>query len=116
MIKFSALIHKETGTVIKYEDWKESAERDNYIPIKGVEVFINPKNIVKAREMLFSDDFEIIYDSEFTTEELELANVSVFECVRREIIWDNTGNNLSKKIEDIIEKIYENKSKYGIEV
>ena len=82
MVKFRYIIHKETGTVIKYEDWKEAAERDNFIIVKGAEVFVNPKNIVKAREMLFSDDFEIIYDSEFTENELKalLEGMKVYSC------------------------------------
>jgi hypothetical protein len=118
MIKFTALIHKETGAVISYIDWlahlkghkeirieKESPKNNFYVGV------FDPLDII-----LYSDSFEIIYYSEFTTEELELANVSIFECVRRDIIWSNTGNDLSKKIEEIIKKRYENKSKYGIEV
>ena len=72
--------------------------------------------LYSPKDALFSDDFEIIYNSEFTLQELELANVSIFECVRRKIIWDNTGNELSQKIENIINKRYENKSKYGIDI
>lgn len=106
MIKFNCLIHKETGTVIKYEDWKEAAERDNFIIVKGAEVFVNPKNIVKAREMLFSDDFEIIYDSEFTLEELGI----IFRGNQRFV------EKLMKKIcKDINDKEFL-KNKYGIEV
>ena len=106
MVKFRYIIHKETGTVIKHEDWKEAAERDNFIIVKGAEVFVNPKNIVKAREVLFSDDFKIIYDSEFTLEELGI----IFR-----------GNQ--RFVEKLMEKIAKNindreflKNKYGIEV
>ena len=106
MVKFRYIIHKETGTVIKYKDWKEAAERDNFIIVKGAEVFVNPKNIVKAREVLFSDDFKIIYDSEFTLEELGI----IFR-----------GNQ--RFVEKLMEKIAKNindreflKNKYGIEV
>ena len=106
MVKLRYLIHKETGTVIKYEDWKEAAERDNFIIVKGAEVFVNPKNIVKAREMLFSDDFKIIYDSEFTLEELR----DIFRGRQK------SDNELMKKIcKNVNDKEFI-KSKYGIEV
>ena len=35
MIKFTELIHKETGTVIKYNDWKEKLETNNLIVFPG---------------------------------------------------------------------------------
>ena len=104
MIKFKYLIHKETGKVIKYEDWKEAAERDNFIIVKGAEVFVNPKNIVKAREMLFSDDFEIIYDSEFTYRELS------------DLYGGKEDKELDDKLSDIMRNKWELKDKYGIEV
>jgi len=102
MIKFTALIHKETGTVIKYEDWKERLGSD--MPV----VFINPLEEepfnYSTKEMIFSDDFEIVYDSEFTTEELI------------EISEDREGLDLEVKISELIgEREYINK-KYGIEV
>lgn len=61
MIEFTKLIHKETGTVIKYNDWKEKLETNNLIvfpgDIKGSTWRYNSKTI------LFSDDFELIYNS-----------------------------------------------------
>ena len=68
MIKFSALIHKETGTVIKYDDWKEQLEKD--YPIMWNDKKGEGKWIYDSNKILFNDDFEIIYDSEFTLEEL----------------------------------------------
>jgi hypothetical protein len=65
MIKFSTLIHKETGTVIKYEDWKKLSPYDD-------KTYIDKNHSYSDIEMLFSDDFEIIYDSDFTLEELRI--------------------------------------------
>lgn len=61
MIKFDYLIHKKTRTVIKYEEWYKSTR--DYLRIG--EMKFNP------RDVLFSDDFEIIYNSEFTYKEIE---------------------------------------------
>lgn len=63
MIKFNSLIHKETGTVIKYQDWKRDLEKVNLVIINGYDAY-------EPDEIIFSDDFEIIYDSEFTLDEL----------------------------------------------
>ena len=105
MIKFGYLIHKETDRVIKYEDWKEAAREDSYITIiKDSKLFINPKNIVKAKEMLFNDDFEIIYDPEFTAEDLQ------------KILKDNLDNVLLYKIVKSIDFKIALKNKCGIEV
>jgi hypothetical protein len=67
MIKFTALIHKETGTVIKYEDWKENIKTDTNFRIRT-----NDASCYRYSPFycLTSDDFEIIYDSEFTVKEL----------------------------------------------
>ena len=111
MVKFTALIDKETGTVIKYEDWKEAAERDNFIIVKGAEVLgltktSAPLTIIKAREMLFSDDFKIIYDSEFTLEELR----DIFRGRQK------SDNELMEKIAKNINDRGFLKNKYEIEV
>jgi len=68
MIKFTALIHKETGIVIKYEVWKERLETDNIIKWKDKKM--NGTWQYKPKNMLFSDDFEIIYNSELSNLEL----------------------------------------------
>ena len=109
MVKFRYLIHKETGTVIKYEDWKEAAERDNFIIVKGAEVFVNPKNIVKAREMLFSDDFEIIYDSEFTYRELRNIYLSMNDkeiCHKAEALMKTKEKYDPETVEKELDEIY----------
>ena len=114
MVKFRYLIHKETGTVIKYEDWKEAAERDNFIIVKGAEVFVNPKNIVKAREMLFSDDFEIIYDSEFTYRELRNIFLSMNDkeiCEKARSIMEFIQEHDPETVEKELDEIYK-KRKY----
>lgn len=74
MIKFNCLIHKETGTVIKYLDWLEEVKKQPGITDQPVEKEISQGIILNYRpkQALFSDNFEIIYDSEFTTEEKEI--------------------------------------------
>jgi hypothetical protein len=105
MIKFNCLIHKETGTVIKYEGWRKAAKRDDFIVVKGAEVFVNPKNIVKAKEMLFSDDFIIVYEPEFKLEELQI----IFRGNQK------YNEELMKKILKNINDKEFNREKYGIE-
>lgn len=104
MIKFTALIHKETGGVIKYEEWKEGLKLDMWFFF--VSKIDSKQFSYKSKEMLFSDDFEIIYDSDFTSKELGI----IFR-----------GNQ--KSCDELMSKIYENMHdkefnnfKYGIEV
>ena len=104
MVKLRYLIHKETGTVIKYEDWKERLETDNIIKWKDIK--LNGVWQYKPKNMLFSDDFEIIYDSEFTLEEIE-------------IIFNGNQNSNDKLMKKIHKNMYDKeflKLKYGIEV
>lgn len=105
MVKFNRLIHKETGTVIKYEDWLKAVWDDLSINVKFDNKLIKPNSTVKAKEMLFSDDFEIIYDSEFTGEELWLIHCRCGE-----------DENLQYKVRDILKNRDELRYKYGIEV
>lgn len=109
MIKFTALIHKETGTVIKYEDWKEKLEKEH--PIKCTNKSRRNLWSYLPKEVLFSDDFEIIYESEFTTEELESINMAIGYFLDS---YEGTGlhKEYRKNAEDIYSRL---KDKYGIE-
>lgn len=105
MIKFNCLIHKETGVVIKYEEWICYAIGRCEIKIinqKGDNEYY--KGTFNAIDILFNDDFEIIYDSEFTTKELI------------EIIEDRCGFDTETKINKLIKKREFNRFNYGIEV
>jgi hypothetical protein len=62
------------------------------------------KHSYHNEEMLFSDDFEIIYDSEFTVEELQ------------KVLKDNLDNEILYKIVKNIDSKKFIKAKYGIEV
>ena len=68
MIKFNVLIHKETGTIIQYADWLRF--------LKERTIYIWRENCSQGewrylpKEMLFSEDFEIVYEQDFTTAEL----------------------------------------------
>lgn len=78
MIKFVALVHKQTGTVIKYEEWLQEIQKQPGVTSQPVEKQISNKEklIYRPKEALYSDSFEIIYDSEFTLEELGI----IFRC------------------------------------
>jgi hypothetical protein len=98
MIQFKALIHKETGTAIKYEDWKEKLEDNEYIVINNY--------THGPMEMILNDDFEIIYNSEFILEEIE----TIFYGKQ------NSNDKLMKKIHTNMYDKEFLKDKYGIEV
>jgi len=108
MIKFNFLIHKATGTVIKYEEWLEEVQKQPGITNRPVEKEISKGMIFnyKPKEALFSDGFEIIYDSEFTTEELtKLYDYN-----------DELDIELKIKINELIGEREYIKNKHGIEV
>lgn len=98
MIKFKALIHKETRKVIEYEKWLELLKSNDVIVWK--DRINNGAWQYKPRSMLFSDSFEIIYDYEFTT--LELIQ-----------LYSNSGN-LGLKLKKIIDERHNLKREYGI--
>lgn len=106
MIKFNCLIHKQTRTIIKYVEWLEEVKKQQGITNQPVEKQISEKEklIYRPKQALFSDDFEIIYDSEFTMEELI------------EISEDREGILTEAKINKLIEQKEYIKNKYGIEV
>ena len=104
MVKFRYIIHKETGTVIKYEDWKEQLEKD--YPITWNDDKGEGKWVYNSKNILFNDDFEIIYDSEFTLEELR----DIFRGRQK------SDNELMEKIAKNINDREFLKNKYGIEV
>lgn len=75
MIKFKELIHKKTNISINYSDWLKSYEQNGDIRYCGNRVELYPSNneneifkynppckfIIKTKEALFSDEFEVIY-------------------------------------------------------
>lgn len=68
MVEFEVLIHKETGTVIPYDNWIGFLkERTIYI---WREKSTNGDWRYTPKEMLFSEDFVIVYKQDFTTLEL----------------------------------------------
>lgn len=121
MIKFKFLIHKPTDTTISYDRWIEllKGDSDNLTfhkctPISNL-VFdskIFKSDIEKerfiyqnAKEILFSDDFEIVYESDFANYELE------------ELLSCNTScldDRLYKKIEERLSKNKWREFKYDL--
>ncbi|OOM17207.1 hypothetical protein CLSAB_19270 [Clostridium saccharobutylicum] len=131
MIKFKALIHKETGTIIKYEDWLKNFKENLQIRFTKIDLYeelarySRPYNAI---ELITSDDFKIIYDSEFTYEEIETMYCMCMNnsdsCENLELkdkllkrLNDNYNLNNPKfeKLSDNINKIYK-ANKYETEV
>lgn len=116
MIKFKFLIHKPTDNVISYDRWIEllKGDSENLTFHKCTPISFDGKifksDIEKetfiyknAKDVLFSDDFEVVYESDFTNDELEELLSCNISCL---------GYNLYKKIK---ERLFENKwreSKY----
>ncbi|MZK53638.1 hypothetical protein [Clostridium beijerinckii] len=110
MIKFNCLIHKETSTVIKYEDWLEMHYSHSTIELT--------KRCYDSDRMLFGNDFEIIYDSEFTTKELNTINDYIGFAISENVGDEDLikQQELINKIDTILEKREFNRFNYGIEV
>jgi hypothetical protein len=110
MIKFNCLIHKETKNIIDYATWQRGLEKGQSF-ILGYHGTHIVKEMDKefyrytAEEMLFTDDFKIIYDSDFTLEELRV----IFRGNQR------YNEELMRKILKNINDKEFNKDKYGIE-
>jgi hypothetical protein len=97
MIKFKEIIHKETGLTIKYEDWLNSYEQNGEIAFYGDKFELYPsdeedeefkyippsKFIIQTKDIIFSNEFEIIYDSklESQTELIKLDNYKLRDCI-----------------------------------
>ena len=113
MIEFKALVHKKSGAVISYDEWINIG--DNIVEIH----FNYPVSIIEYSDikfntytfkgtkldMLVSDDFEIVYNNEFTYSEYwELMNISA----EKGIMW------LEEKAIKKINYIEKKDIKYGI--
>lgn len=75
MIKFKALIHKETGIVVKYDEWIRLIKSNCTMGFTKKLKISKPLKATSTKtyepqEMLFSDDFIIVYDSKLRTLEL----------------------------------------------
>lgn len=79
MIEFKYAIHKETKNILNYEDWLNGLNNNFKFTfwdyLQGVS-YRNNYNYEKtkynynAKDIIFSDDFEIIYDNKISKEEL----------------------------------------------
>lgn len=99
MIKFKYAIHKATQTLFTYEDWLKYKEFNTelWFSVEDIKFKYSPIDII------LSDDFNIIYDNGFTTEEI------------KEMMWsmDTSANDNKYKIIDKLAK--EIKTRYNIE-
>ena len=113
MIKFKYAIHKETQGLLTYNDWLKYLKSD----YKNITFITRVSNInwetsfkkentkrytYKVEDVLISDDFEIIYDNEFSEAEYEQLYLS-------------TNYDLSDKILNKLHKINSIKSRFGVE-
>lgn len=77
MIKFKEIIHKGTGISINYSDWLKSFKQNGDVALYGNKLCLYPsdkedeefiitapcKLFMRTKDVLFSDEFEIIYDT-----------------------------------------------------
>jgi len=105
MIKFKALIHKMTGKVITYTEWLEKIK--NYEEIK---FFIEGDGtyMYDSKTILYCDHFEIIYDSDFTKDEIMLVYKLTDDIQRK--------SQLNRILCEKIETEKDLKYKYGVEL
>lgn len=113
MIEFKALVHKKSGAVISYDEWINIGDNIveihfNY-PVSKIEygdIKFNTYTFKGTKlDMLVSDDFEIVYNNEFTySEYCELMNIST----EKGIAW------LEEKAIKKINYIEKKDIKYGI--
>ena len=107
MIKFKYAIHKKTQVLLTYDDWLKYLKSDyENITFNTRVSNINLKRYTyKVKDVLMSDDFEIIYDNEFSEAEYEQLYLST-----RLDHYD-----LSDKILNKLHKINSIKSRFGVE-
>jgi len=101
MIKFNCIIHKETGHIIKYDEWLEKVKK-----YEEIRFFIKDDGeyIYDSKTILYEDHFEIIYESNFNTKSL----YTLYRHEKNVFIKDEIGIELKYR-QDI-------EDKYGIEV
>jgi hypothetical protein len=80
MIEFKYDIHKKTRNILKYKDWLNGFNNNlkftfwnylNGVAYKDTYNYETDKYDYYAKDIIFSDDFELIYDSKVTKEELQ---------------------------------------------
>lgn len=116
MIKFKYAIHKETQVLLTYDDWLKYLKSDyDNIAFNTRVLNINwessfrkkdlKRYTYKVKDVLISDDFEIIYNNEFTEAEYEQLYLST----------KLDHYDLSNKILNKLHKINSIKSRFGVE-
>lgn len=124
MIKFRYAIHKETGIILTYDKWlchlNECKCKNKEIVLdfqKHKTAIQNEENIQSiswskfiygVNDIFTTDDFEIIYESDFTKEELNQLIILRYEMIRPGY------QELFKKVDGLFCKEWELENKYGI--
>lgn len=103
MIKFNCLIYKPTGLVIKYDQWFKRFRNNEPIDVKCPNKFTG-QTYYGASDIIFMDDFEIIYDSELTYKELS------------DLYRSTNNKELGKKVSGILNKKEELIQKYDLDL
>lgn len=98
MIKFKYAIHKVTQTLFTYEDWLKYKEFNTelWFSVEDIKFKYSPIDII------LSDDFKIIYDNGFSTDEL------------RQMMWSVESSCNYDKYEIIDKLNKEIKTRYNI--
>lgn len=118
MIEFKYLIHKPTDMVISYDKWLGFLDEDNvelfvrkpkmaqYTTIKNE--YENFRYKYNSRDMIFNDDFKIIYKHDLTFDELrEIYNALMMQ--------NNYKYPLADKVDGLIKDIYKNEIRYYLD-
>lgn len=122
MIKFRYAIHKETGFVLTYDKWLqhfyEWKTRDKDIMLTSLlnrvpydeEIDISKSVFIYGINDIFTtDDFEIIYESDFTREELDqLRDIS------HTIMDPYHYREAFEKVRKLLEREWKLEFRYGI--
>lgn len=123
MIKFRYIIHKESRFVLTYDRWlqhfNEFRNKDIILSTKFENSKYESENNIQSishsefsygiTDILTSDDFEIIYESDFTKEELEqLRDIS--HKISNPFVYKEAF----EKVRSLFIKEWELESKYGI--
>jgi hypothetical protein len=114
VIEFRALIHKATEKVISYEDWLELLKNNNLLVWK--DEYNNGTWQYKPQNILFSDDFEIIYNSEIDLEALKVIHESLDKLINEYFYEDCDVYNLKDMVFNYMEAKESLKDKYGIDM
>lgn len=116
MVEFKYAIHKKTGQIVSYEDWKKGLENPNTIfTTISIKHWKNPKKLecwdYRPMDIILKDDFEIVYNDDFTLE--DYINIDIALNNDGFYYFGETTYNPIKKVENKIKEYKDFEIKYG---